>query len=159
MTFPSKSASLGVCSVVSSQLSAFASRDPIVPPTIRVPPASCLFELRTEVKINLLTLSSVQLEHTSSHMGMDENQVHTSLEHLQNPSLTQLFHCLTPTAGALALKTVNCFSVWWRRGPQRNWRSQGKAASMTLFGSCICLALPHFWFVKFFLFFSISSVF
>lgn len=85
ITFPSKSASLGVCSVVSSQLSASASRDPIVPPTIRVPPASCLFELRREVKKNLLALSSVQLEHTSPHVGMDENQVHTSLEHLQKP--------------------------------------------------------------------------
>lgn len=71
--------------MVSSQLSASASRDPIVPPTIRVPPASCFFELRTEVKTNLLTLSSVQLEHTSSHLGMDENQAHTSLEHLQKP--------------------------------------------------------------------------
>lgn len=105
MTFPSESASLRVCSVLRSQLSASASRDPIVPPTITVPPASCLFKLRTEVKTNLLVLSSVQLEHTSSHMGMDENQVHTSLEHLQKPLTHPALPLYTPSAGALALKT------------------------------------------------------
>lgn len=145
----------GVYSVVSTQLSAFCATQ-TVNPYFPNHSSSCftLSEARREVKIkssgSTLHLASSTPHHTWRRQPGPYSLSFSTRKLLTHPALPS-----SHTQDALVPQVVrNRFGLCWRRGPQRNWMRQCEAASITFFGSCICLALPLFWFGEVFFFFS-----
>lgn len=109
-------------------------------------------EVRREVKIKSSS-TTVHLASSTSHHIWRQRPSLYSLFLLQEAPHSPNSSIVTRPRCSCATQVGRCrLDVCSRRGPQRNWMRQCGAVSTTLFGSCICLALPLFWFSEGFFF-------